>query len=122
MVVGGCGRGGGCGRSHGHDSEGACGWRDQGPRHCAHCGRNNQTSDKYWDKFGKLKWTQIANTMSTSISTATSSSTASIVQIFQLDYKCFLQLHTSQVSQLANTTLHGSASGMSTFIASSNKN
>jgi len=60
--------------------------------------------------------------MSTSISTATSSSTASIVQIFQLDYKCFLQLHTSQVSQLANTTLHGSASGMSTFIASSNKN
>jgi len=66
MVVGGRGRGGGRGCGRGHDSRGGHGHENMGPRHCAHCSRNNHTSDKCWDKFGKSEWAQIADTTCTS--------------------------------------------------------
>ena len=105
----------------GHDSEGGCGRGEKDSRHCAHCCRNNHTSDKCWDKFRKHEWTQIADTTSTSTSAATSSTAASTVQIFQSDYECFLQLQTAQATQPANTTMHGFVSGTSAFVTSLHK-
>jgi len=35
--------------------------KTKGPRHCAHCGKNNHTLEKCWDKFSKHEWSQIAN-------------------------------------------------------------
>ena len=32
----------------------------KGPRHYAHCSKNNHTLDKYWDKCSKHEWAQIA--------------------------------------------------------------
>lgn len=29
-----------------------------GNKHCVHCGRSNQMSEKYWAKFEKPEWTQ----------------------------------------------------------------
>jgi len=57
----------------------------------------------------------------TSTSAATSSTTSSIVQIFQLNYEFFVRLQTAQASQSANTILHEPTSGTSAFIASYNK-
>ena len=82
MVAKGYGRGEECGRARGHDSEG-------GRRHEIRVrvivlnDRNNHTSDKCWDKFGKPEWAQVA---STTTSTATST-----LQIFHANYECFLQ-------------------------------
>jgi len=59
--------------------------------------------------------------MSISTSTATSSTAAFTMQISQSDYEHFLLLQTAQASQTTNTILHGSVSGMSVFVASSDK-
>jgi len=53
MIVGGISKDGGRERSRGRDLGKERGHGDKGPRHCAHCGRNNHTSDKRWDKFSK---------------------------------------------------------------------
>jgi len=34
---------------------------DNGSRHCTHCGRNNNISEKCWMKFGRPEWTQLAD-------------------------------------------------------------
>ena len=91
--------------------------RGKGPCHCTYYGRNNHTSDKYWDKFDKPERAQVVDTMSTSNSAATSFTAASTVHIFQSDYGHLFQLQTAQTFQSTNTTLHGSASGTSVFIA-----
>ena len=31
------------------------------PRHCTHCGRNNYIFEKYWTKFGRPEWAQLAD-------------------------------------------------------------
>jgi len=46
MISGGRGRGRGRGCDHGQDSGGGYGRGDKDLRHCAHCDRNNHTSDK----------------------------------------------------------------------------
>jgi len=45
MIVGG----------HGRDSGGGRGREDKGSHHCSHYGKNNHTTDKCKDKFGKPK-------------------------------------------------------------------
>ena len=81
MVARGRVRGGGRGRGRGCDSGGReCG--DKGPCYCVHCGKNNHTSDKYWDKFGKPERAQITDTMFASTSVSTSSIAASTCRFF----------------------------------------
>ena len=46
IIVGGCRRDGGLGRSHGRDSRRERERGDKSPRHCAHYGGNNHTSHK----------------------------------------------------------------------------
>ena len=58
MIARGHDGGGGRGCGRGHNLGGGCRLGDNGPCHCVHCGKNNQTSDKCWDKFGKPKWAQ----------------------------------------------------------------
>jgi len=77
MIAGRHGRGGGRGRDCGHDSRGGRGHEDKSPRHCAHHGRNNYTSHKCWNKFGKLEWAQVVDA-SISTSAATSSTTLTV--------------------------------------------
>ena len=96
-----------------------CSRRDKGPRHCVHHDRNNHSPDKCWDKFSKPKCFQIAEFTSTLA--ASSPTTASIMQISQIDYDCFIKLQTAPVSQPANSTMHGSALGTSAFTAFSDK-
>ena len=81
-IIAGChGKGGGCGCGRGHDLEGERGHRDKGLCHCINCGRNNHTSYKCWNKFGKPEWAQV-NSTSTSTSTAITYSAASTIRIF----------------------------------------
>ena len=64
---------------------------------------------------------QIDDTMSASTSAAISSTVASTEQISQSNYECSHQLKAAQASQSANTIMHESTSGISSFITFSDK-
>ena len=49
------GKGGECGCGRGRDSGGGHWSGDKDPHHCAQYSKNNHTTDKYWDKFGKTE-------------------------------------------------------------------
>ena len=76
-----------------HDSRGGCRCRDKDPRHLARYSRNNHTSDKCWDKFGKPECAQIADTSSTSTSAVTSFTAVFTVKIFIMSVSSRLLKH-----------------------------
>ncbi|XP_020265126.1 uncharacterized protein LOC109840777 [Asparagus officinalis] len=62
------GKGYGRGRDRGRDSVGGCYSfsgrhhdSDRGSRQCGHYGRTNHISKKYWEKFGRPQWAQVAD-------------------------------------------------------------
>jgi len=89
------------------------------PRHCTHCGRNNYIFEKYWTKFGRPEWAQLADSephapcdTPQTPSNIHGSSGFSTIILSQKEYDQLCQL---EFSQNGHSATHVSSSGRHTY-------
>ena len=101
---------------------------DKGARQCKHCGRNNHISEKCYEKFGRLKWAQLADDDTSapgdtarvhSLSAPHSAFSGSLTVV--LSQEKYDRLRQLEFSQNSHSVIHASSSGMNAYITSPQK-